>query len=168
MLGAMPLMKTASWKDTLFLRAFSFGKIPLLFAAGPTVLELDDQHCVISLPFKRRNLNHLGSMYFGALCIGADAAGGLIAAKLLREVKSGKGTLIFKDFNAKFLKRPEGETHFTCNAGAQIREAVARADTTGERVDLPVAVTATVPSISGSEPVAEFVLTLSLKVKRNG
>ncbi|MBU6153315.1 MAG: DUF4442 domain-containing protein [Bdellovibrionales bacterium] len=155
-----------SIKDTIFLRAFSFAKIPLLFAAGPKVVSLDDHTCVISLPFKRRNLNHLGSMYFGALCIGADAAGGLIAAKKLRELKSGKGSLIFKDFTAKFLKRPEGETHFTCRVGDEICKAVERAAATGERVDLPVPVTATVPSISGDEPVAEFILTLSLKVKR--
>jgi acyl-coenzyme A thioesterase PaaI-like protein len=162
MLAAMPI----SIKDTLFLRAFSFAKIPLLFAARPSVVSMDDHSCVVSLPFRRRNLNHLGSMYFGALCIGADAAGGLIAAKRLRELKSGKGSLIFKDFTARFLKRPEGETHFTCRSGDRIREAVEHAAATGERVDLPVPVTATVPSLSGDEPVAEFVLTLSLKVKQ--
>ncbi len=162
MLPAMPI----SIKDTIFLRAFSFAKIPLLFAAGPKVVSLDDHTCVIALPFRRRNLNHLGSMYFGALCIGADAAGGLIAAKKLRELKSGKGSLIFKDFSAKFLKRPEGETHFTCRVGDEICKAVEQAAATGERVDLPVPVTATVPSISGDEPVAEFILTLSLKVKQ--
>jgi acyl-coenzyme A thioesterase PaaI-like protein len=162
MVSGMPI----SIKDTLFLRAFSFAKIPLLFAAGPKVVSLDEKSCVIALPFRRQNRNHLGSMYFGALCIGADAAGGLIAAKRLRELKSGKGSLIFKDFTAKFLKRPEGETYFTCQSGDLIREAVERAASTGERVDLPVPVIATVPSLSGDEPVAEFMLTLSLKVKK--
>jgi acyl-coenzyme A thioesterase PaaI-like protein len=155
-----------SIKDTLFLRAFSFYKIPLLFAAGPSVISIDAKHCEIVLPFRRGNKNHLGSMYFGALCIGADAAGGLIAAKLLREVKSGKGSLIFKDFTAKFLKRPEGDTHFRCDDGELIAKAVSQAELTGERVDLPVKVIATVPKISQAEPVAEFVLTLSLKVRK--
>jgi hypothetical protein len=113
------------------------------------------------------NKNHLGSMYFGALCIGADAAGGFIAAKLLRELKGGtKGTLIFKDFQAKFLKRPEGDTWFTCRDGARIAEAIETSRMSGQRVDLPVQVVATVPSKFGTEPVAEFVLTLSLKVKQ--
>lgn len=153
-------------KETLFLKVFSFAKIPLLFAAGPRIVSLDDDSCVIALPFKRGNRNHLGSMYFGALCIGADAAGGLIAAKLLRELKSGTGSLIFKDFKAEFLKRAEGETFFTCSNGAEIKQAVDRAWSSGERVQLPVPVTATVPSKSGDEPVARFVLTLSLKVRR--
>ena len=156
-----------SIKETLFLRLFSITKIPLLFAAGPKVVSLTDEACVIALPFRRSNKNHLGSMYFGALCIGADAAGGLIAAKLLRELKKGKGSLIFKDFKAEFLKRAEGETLFTCATGLEIKQAVEKAASTGERVELPVPVTATVPSKFGTEPVAKFILTLSLKVRQS-
>jgi hypothetical protein len=112
------------------------------------------------------NKNHLGSMYFGALCIGAEATGGVIAMRLLQQMKGGKGSLIFKDFKANFLKRAEGETFFTCKQGLEIREAVERAAKTEERVDLPVHITATVPKKFGDEPVATFTLTLSLKVKK--
>jgi hypothetical protein len=111
------------------------------------------------------NKNHLGSMYFGALCIGADAAGGLIAMRALQKLKGKKGSLIFKDFQATFLKRAEGETVFTCKEGIAIRELVQKAAESMERVEMPVHITATVPKKSGEEPVAEFTLTLSLKVK---
>lgn len=154
------------WKETLLLRAFAFTKIPLLFMSGPSVVSIDDDSCVIALPFQRRNKNHLGSMYFGALCIGADIAGGIIAARLLKKVKKGKGTLIFKDFQAKFHKRAEGQTLFKCTDGARIRQAVLQAEESLERVDLPVHVIATVPNQFDDTPVAEFTLTLSLKVKR--
>ena len=40
---------------------------------------------------------------------------------------------------------------------------IVEATKTGERVNMPLKITATVPEISGIEPVAEFVLTLSLK-----
>jgi acyl-coenzyme A thioesterase PaaI-like protein len=155
-----------SFKDTFFLRAFSFWKIPLLYFVNPSVVKMTEEEVVISIPFLHRNKNHLGSMYFGVLCIGADAAGGFIAARALQQVKNGKGSLIFKDFQAKFLKRPEGRTLFTCKDGLKIREAVKKAEETLERVELPVTIVATVPDKSGDEPVAEFVLTLSLKVKR--
>lgn len=155
-----------SLAETIFIRAFSFAKIPLLFMAKPSVVTLTDETCVILLPFLRRNKNHLGSMYFGALCIGADAAGGMIAAKLLRDLKGAKGSLIFKDFKADFIKRPEGDTLFTCNDGARIKAAVVQATDTGARVDLPVEIIATVPKKFGDEPVAKFLLTLSLKVKK--
>ena len=155
-----------SIKETIFLRAFSFYKIPLLFFVNPSVVKMTEEEVVIAIPFHRRNKNHLGSMYFGVLCIGADAAGGFIAARALQKVKNGKGTLIFKDFQAKFLKRPEGRTLFTCKDGLAIKEAVKKAEESLERVELPVTIIATVPEKSGDEPVAEFVLTLSLKVKR--
>ena len=140
-------------------------KIPLLYFARPRIVSMTDAECVIALPFTRMNKNHLGSLYFGALCIGADAAGGMISMRLLKQVKKGKGSLIFKDFKANFLKRAEGETFFTCKDGPAIQAAVAKAAETFERVDLPVHVTATVPKKFGNEPVAEFVLTLSLKVR---
>ncbi len=155
-----------SIKETIFLRAFAFYKIPLLFFVNPSVVKMTEEEVVIAIPFHRRNKNHLGSMYFGTLCIGADAAGGFIAARALQKVKNGKGSLIFKDFQAKFLKRPEGRTLFTCKDGLAIQEAVKRAEESLERVDLPVTIIATVPEKSVDEPVAEFVLTLSLKVKK--
>ncbi|MBC7397192.1 MAG: DUF4442 domain-containing protein [Bdellovibrionales bacterium] len=157
----------SSFKETLLVRAFAMAKIPLLYFARPKVLRLSDQECIISLPYTRMNKNHLGSLYFGALCIGADAAGGLIAMRLLQKLKNGKkGSLIFKDFKANFHKRAEGVTVFTCKDGNAIQEAVCRAEESMERVDIPVRVVATVPKKFGEEPVAEFVLTLSLKVKR--
>jgi acyl-coenzyme A thioesterase PaaI-like protein len=155
-----------NFKETVLVRAFALAKIPLLYFARPKVIRMTDDECVISLPFSRMNKNHLGSLYFGAFCMGADAAGGLIAMRALQKVKKGKVSLIFKDFQAKFLKRAEGETYFTCKDGAAIHEAVKKTSESSERVDLPVHVTATVPKKFGDEPVAEFILTLSLKVKR--
>jgi hypothetical protein len=73
---------------------------------------------------------------------------------------------VFKDFDAKFLKRAEGTTHFTCKDGLAIREAFQKAKDTLERVEVPVKVIATVPSLSGDEPVAEFRLTLSMRLRQ--
>jgi acyl-coenzyme A thioesterase PaaI-like protein len=150
-------------RDTFLLRAFGV-KIPLLLFATPSVVELTDDRCEIKIPLNRRTKNHLGSMYFGALSIGADCAGGMIAFRMIE--KSGVGvSLIFKDFQAEFLKRAEGDVHFSCENGKEISELVERTIETGERQNLSVQVTATVPSKVGIEPVARFVLTLSLKRK---
>ena len=53
--------------------------------------------------------------------------------------------------------------HFVCEEGVAIRDLVGRAMATGERQQETVHVTATVPSKLGSEPVAKFALTLSVK-----
>lgn len=151
-------------RETLSLRTWALLKIPMLSFVGPRVMELSSQRCVMGIPLNRRTRNHLGSMYFGVLCAGADCAGGLMAMKLIRE--SGRSvSLIFKDFRAEFLKRPEGDVLFTCEDGAEIAGLVERVIASGEREHLPVQVTATVPSVSGDEAVARFVLTLSLKAR---
>ena len=148
-------------RDTFLLRAFGI-KIPLLLFATPTVIELNDERCEIKIPLNRRTKNHLGSMYFGALAIGADCAGGMIALRMVQ--KSGvEVSLIFKDFQAEFLKRPEGDVHFSCENGKEINELVARTIESGVRQNLSVQVTARVPGKLGLEPVARFTLTLSLK-----
>jgi len=151
-------------KATWFIRSFGLSKVPLIFYCRPSVIKLTEKITVIKIPFKRRNKNHLKSMYFGALSVGADVAGGVLAMHLIQ--KSGQNiSLVFKDFKADFLKRPEGDTHFTCKDGLSVKRLIDEATKTGERVNMPLKITATVPEISGDEPVAEFVLTLSLKDK---
>ena len=149
---------------TVLLRYFGFFKIPLLFFVKPSVAELSDDRVVIKIPLNRKTKNHLGSMYFGALAIGADCAAGLIAMTLIQ--KSGqKVSLIFKSLNAEFLERAEGDVYFTCAQGREISDLVTAAVESTERVELPVKVTARVPDKLGEEPVAEFTLVLSLKKK---
>lgn len=150
-------------KQTLMLRGFSLLKIPLLFAVSPTVVSLEENSCEVKIPLGFWTKNHLGSMYFGVLAMGADCAGGVIALDLIR--KSGKKIgFIFKDFKADFLRRAEADVHFHCADGTKIRRIIAQTLKTGERANATLAITATTPEISGDEPVAKFLITLSLKV----
>ncbi|MEM7207711.1 MAG: DUF4442 domain-containing protein [Pseudomonadota bacterium] len=151
-------------KNNLNVRLFGFFKVPLIFLAGVRVISVDADRCEIVVPFKRRNKNHLNSLYFGSLGIGADVAGGLIASYLI-EKQNLRISLVFKDFTAQFLKRAEADTHFICEDGDRVQALIKAAHTTGERVNDTVRVVATTPSVTGDEPVAEFALTLSLKSK---
>jgi acyl-coenzyme A thioesterase PaaI-like protein len=150
-------------KETALVRLLGL-RIPMILFVGPRVLELDDEGCAVKIPLGYRTRNHLGSMYFGALHVGADLAGGLNAMRLVL-TKHRKVKVIFKDARAEFLKRAEGDTVFRCRDGARVRQAVEQAEQGGERVTIPVEVVATVPSLHGEEPVARFALGLSLKRK---
>lgn len=152
-------------KETWKLRAFGMLKIPLVFFCAPRVAEITDDALEVVIPLNYRTRNHLGSMYFGVLAVGADVAGGLLA---MNRILAGgnRVNLIFKDFRAEFLKRPEGDVHFRSEDGAKVRALVERAMGSGERENATVEITATCPSKSGSEPVAKFLLTISLKKKR--
>jgi acyl-coenzyme A thioesterase PaaI-like protein len=150
-------------KQTFGMRLFGWLKIPLLASVRPSVVELTEARCVVRIPLRRWTRNHLGSMYFGALAIGADCAGGLLAMDQIK--RSGKPvSLVFKAFQATFLKRPEADVYFICEEGAAIRDQVRRALASEERITEPMHIQAAVKLPDGTfEPVAEFTLELSLK-----
>ena len=142
---------------------FGLTRIPLIFYCRPKVVSISDTRLEVKIKFNRRTKNHLNSMYFGVLSVGADVTGGFLAMKFIQESQS-QISLIFKDFHADFLKRAEGDVHFICEDGSAIQNLIEIAEETGERQNLPVHITAKVPSIS-PEPVAKFILTLSIKKK---
>ena len=145
------------------IRSFGLTKVPLIWWCRPKVVEHTDERLEIKIPLRFRTKNHLGSMYFGVLAVGADVTGGFLAMDPI--IESGrKVALIFKDFKADFLKRPEGDVHFYCDDGLEIRKLVKRAIETGDRHNFTMMIEATVPSVS-IDVVARFRLTLSLKDK---
>lgn len=148
-------------RATLGLRLFGLLRIPMLFYVRPTVKEISPGRIVVRIPLRRRTKNHHGSMYFGALGVGADCAAGALAMHLMKQ-RSLRIALIFGEFHAEFHKRAEGDVDFVCEAGREIADLIARAAASEERVEMPVRVVATVPDL-GPEPVATFTLTLSLK-----
>lgn len=155
-------------KLTWGMRLFAWWRIPLLAAARPVIEVLEDDRCVVRIPLRRRTRNHLGSMYFGALAIGADCAAGLMAVDRIRK-KGAKVALVFKSFQAQFLKRPEGDVRFVCEEGARIGAMIDQALTTGERVTEPISISAFVTLPEGTrEDVAAFTLELSLKPSDRG
>ena len=160
-MGWMSRLFAETTRETLSLRWFAFTKVPMLLYVGVSVVEVSPERMVVRIPLRRRTKNHLGSMYFGALCAGADCAAGAFAMHLIKQ-QSKNVSLVFKDFSADFLKRAEGDVDFCCSQGKEIAELVALAAISEERVERQLDVIATVPSLS-DEPVARFKLTLSLK-----
>jgi len=99
-------------------------------------------------------------MYFGAMAIGADTAIGMMAMFKIR--KTGKNiSLIFKDFKCNFLKRAEGDTVFICTQGMEMSKMIDEVIASKERINKAFQGQA----IVNGEVVAEFELTLSLKLK---
>ena len=156
-------MVSKATKTTRLIQLFGITKVPMIWYCRPKVIEHTDERIEIKIPLKRKTKNHLGSMYFGVLAVGADITGGFLAMDPIQE-SGRKINLIFKDFKADFLKRPEGDVHFKCNDGLAVKELVDRVSKSSDRHNFKLSIEATVPSIS-SEVVAKFELTLSLKDK---
>jgi hypothetical protein len=102
-------------------------------------------------------------MYFGALAVGADLAGGLHGFYHSLQ-KQYKVSLVFKSFHAQFLRRPESDVYFVCSEGALVESMIQESKTTGQRVTKPIQIKAFTDYPSLIEEVASFTLELSVKV----
>jgi hypothetical protein len=148
-------------QETVKLRLFGLRYIPMLHFAKPAIVAISCERAIVAIRLRRSTRNHLGSMYFGALGIGADCAVGVLAMHLI-DKQQVPISLIFKSFSAEFLKRAESDVHFHCNQGKEIAMLVDQAIASKERVQSTVEVIATTPAIN-NEVVARFTMMLSLK-----
>jgi acyl-coenzyme A thioesterase PaaI-like protein len=136
-------------------------KIPLIGFVRPRLIELSDEKVAVKIKFRRRTKNHLNSMYFGALAVGADVAGG-IHAFYFAEKMNKKVSFAFKSMHAEFLKRAETDVIFECSEGAKIESIIAESFEKQIRINQLVRVEA--KNLS-NEIVATFDMEISVKVK---
>lgn len=143
---------------------FGIFKIPLIGFVRPKLIELSESKMVIKIRLHRRTKNHLGSMYFGALAIGADLSGAFqafsVAEKLDRRI-----SIVFKNFSADFISRPENDVFFVSEDGSLIQEMVDETINTKERVTKNITIKAVVNYPENPVEVADFTLGLSVKDK---
>lgn len=151
-----------SVRDTLELNLVGITSIPLWAFIQPRVAQNDATATRVRIPLGYRTRNHMGSMYFGVLCAGADAALGLAVVRLMRE-RAAFVVPSFKSMHAEFLRRPDGDVEFRNESIRETGEAFERALATGERVSLEVKCTALLAKTG--EPVATFTAQLSMKHK---
>lgn len=158
------MSKLSLLRDTVIIRAFAFLHIRLLWWVGPSVIENSSERVILKIPLSRRTRNHIRTMYFGALAMGAESA---VAITAIQEIKRQGGHIdfIFKDFSAQFLKRADGDVHFVCEQSQRVAQLVAKAKASSERVSEEFQSYAIVPSKSATEKVATFNITLSLKAR---
>lgn len=140
-----------------------FFKIPLLGFVRPSLIEINENTVKIKIKLNRRSKNHLKSMYFGALAIGADLAGG-IHAFYFAEKLGIKVSFAFKGMNADFIKRAESDVIFTSNDGGLVKRAILESQLSGERINTSISVSATDMK---NEIVSTFTMIVSVKVKGN-
>lgn len=148
-----------------FLWYFGHFKVPLIGHLRPKLIVLNDQQLVVKIRLTRRSKNHLNSMYFGALSIGADLAGGLHAF-YHADIAKVKISMAFKSFEAQFLRRPESDVYFVCNSGDVVKAMLMQTKESGERINEIIPVKAYINYPEKPEEVADFKLGLSVKLIR--
>lgn len=140
---------------------FGWLKIPMIAFCRPKIVAWDEQKVVIRIKRSRRTNNHLKSMYFGALMVGADLAAGMHAFAYSSTHKK-RISLAFKSCTANFLQRPETDVFFTAEAGDLVKNMIHKSEETEQRVNETILVTITDET---GQNVAIVSMELSLKVK---
>ncbi len=104
-------MMSSGLKRTLLLRAISSLKVPLLFTCSPRIEKLDELSSVAVIPLRFMTKNHVGSMYFGALAMGAELS---VAMPIVFDIFQDKKplTFLFTEFHCEFLKKAKEDIYF--------------------------------------------------------
>ncbi len=145
----------------MMLRLMGIFKIPMISYVKPRLIQITDHDVLVRIKLRRRTKNHLKSMYFGALAVGADVTAGLHAFYFCDELNV-RPSFAFKGMKAEFIKRAETDVEFSCAEGQIIREQVLKAIQTNERQNHWVKVTA--KDLNG-DIVALFEMEISVKIK---
>jgi len=136
-------------------------KIPMIAYVRPKIVALDEEQIQVRIRLRRRTKNHLNSMYFGSLAVGADVASG-IHAFYFAELAGEKISFAFKSVSGEFLKRATTDVVFISQDGLIVKEAFKEAVETKERINKKVSVQV---KDDNQEIVAKFVLEISVRVK---
>ena len=152
----LPTLKKMQWNLWLF----GWVKIPMIAFCRPKIVTWNEDTVVIRIRKSRRTKNHLKSIYFGALMVGADLAAGLHAFAFTVSEKK-KISLAFKSCNAQFFKRPDTDVFFEAKAGAIVRKMIEESESKKERINAVIPVS--IKDVHGEE-VARVDMELSLRV----
>ena len=138
-----------------------FFKIPMLWFVRPKVVSINNEECVVKIKLNRRTKNHVNSMYFGAMAVGADLAAGLHTFYFAGDDQN-RMHFVFKSMDCQFLKRAESDVRFISIDGKKIKDAVDLARDSGERQNQEVMVEG---RNTDDELVATFKMVVSAKFK---
>ena len=153
-------MEVSLGKMRWLLFLLGFVRIPMIAYVRPKLLSIDENSVRVRIRLRRKTKNHLNSMYFGALAVGADIAGG-IQVFYFSKAMDQKVSFAFKGMKAQLLKRAESDIVFESHEGQKIKAAMEQSLSEGSRINDSIMVEA---KNSSGELVATFEMIISVRV----
>lgn len=127
----------------------------------PKLISLSDTTSQVKVSLRRSTKNHLGSMYFGSMMVGAELAAGVFVLSWM-SLNKEKFSFVFSKADGDFILRAETDIIFHCENGLEVFELFDLSRETGERQSGKLNVYAT---NTLNEKVATFSFTLSVRVR---
>ncbi|HTI12745.1 MAG TPA: DUF4442 domain-containing protein [Puia sp.] len=148
-------------RNPLKFRLYLLARLPSAYFSGLKIREIDDQHCVTSVPFKWFSQNPFRSTYFACLSMAAEMSTGALAMAHVYRHEPPISMLVVK-LECSYFKKAIGLTRFTCTDGAAIRQTIERALASGQG---EVFRARSIGTNETGEEVAEVFITWSFKAK---
>jgi hypothetical protein len=149
-------------RHPLKFRLYLFARLPSAFFSGVRIREIDEGHCVTSVPYKWFSQNPFRSTYFACLGMAAEMSTGTLAMAHIYQRDPPLSMLVIK-LEANYFKKATGLTRFTCTDGPSIRQTIERALASGQGESFRAR---SVGVNKAGEEVAEFFITWSFRVKK--
>jgi Domain of unknown function (DUF4442) len=143
-------------------RLFLLSKLPAAFFSGVRVRAVDENKCVVTVPYKWFSQNPFKSTYFACQAMAAEMSTGVLAMAHIYKRNPPVSMLVLK-VEGNFVKKATGITTFTCTDGPLVKQMIEESIATGEGR------TVTAKSVGVNregETVAEFLITWSFKAKK--
>lgn len=148
-------------RHPLKFRLYLLARLPSAFFSGLRVQEIDQHHCVTSVPYKWFSRNPFRSTYFACLGMAAEMSTGALAMALVYRHDPPVSMLVVK-MEASYFKKATGLTRFTCTDGDAIRQTIQRALISGQG---EVFRARSIGTNEAGEEIAEVFITWSFKTK---
>jgi len=142
-------------------RLFLFSKLPAAFFSGVRVRQINENRCVVTIPFKWLTQNPFRSTYFASLSMAAEMSTGALSLVHLYKRKPSVSMLVVKT-EASYFKKATDKTTFVCEDGALIKQMIEESVATGEARTFRAR---SIGKNKAGEEVAEFFITWSFKAK---
>ncbi|HLX90802.1 MAG TPA: DUF4442 domain-containing protein, partial [Puia sp.] len=112
-------------KRPAIFRIFLLFQIPSAFFSGIKIRQLDEDECIVSVPFKWFTRNPFRSTYFACLGMAAEMSTGALCLASIQRKKASVSMLV-THVETHYFKKAIGTTFFSCKEGLQIDEVIER------------------------------------------
>ena len=146
---------------SFYFRSYLFWNLPMGFLSGMKIKKLNEDQCIVSVPFKWLNKNPFKSTFWAVLGMAGEMSTAALILQYTYKQKPSFSTLPLK-CEADFNKKAIGVTSFICNDGKMVKEKLKEAIETKK----PVVIKASTQGIDkNSNIICEFKFTWSVKAR---
>ncbi|MBS1761583.1 MAG: DUF4442 domain-containing protein [Bacteroidetes bacterium] len=104
-------------------RLYMLKNLPAALFSGVNVEYLDNEKCIVSIPFKWFTRNPFNSTYFASLSMAAEMSTGILAMAGNYDKKPRVSMLVTR-IEGRYFKKATNKTTFTCEDGKSLASTI--------------------------------------------